>query len=203
MKRLLTVAAAFACVAGLAACSPSNDDATDTDPQRQASAGQDCGNSPSTASAILIANRLDQEIRFWAGGVYCAQWSGTGNPGHYSGSVIPAGETAYWGLEFANTQRHTFTANFTLTGNGRSILRDPPLYFRLNLNNGLNETSEISTSPASANESFSSSYVVGDDAAGPIRIVTSAVNNPKDGTWTGSAGRAEKWGFLVSLQNTR
>lgn len=202
MKRLLTVAAAFACVAGLAACSPSNDDATDTGPQRQASAGQDCGNSPSTASAILIANRLDQEIRFWAGGVYCAQWSGTGNPGHYSGSVIPAGETAYWGLEFANAQRHTFTAKFD-TKTGRSILRDPPLYFRLNLNNGLNETSEISTSPASANESFSSSYVVGDDAAGPIRIVTSAVNNPKDGTWTGSAGRAEKWGFLVSLQNTR
>lgn len=204
MKCLLAAVVASVCIVGLAGCSSSNDDSADTAPKRQASAGQDCGNSPSTASAILIANRLEQEIRFEAGGVYCVQWSGTGNPGNYSGSVIPAGQTAYWGLEFGNTQRHAFTANFNLTGNGRTILRDPPLYVRFNLNNGFNEVSTITTSPASADASLTSgSYIVGDDAAGPIRIVTSAVLNPKDGSWTGSAGRAEKWGFLISLQNVK
>ena len=204
MKLLLAAILASACVAGLTACSSSNEDAADTSPERQASAGQDCRKSPSTASAILIANRLEQEIRFEAGGVYCAQWSGTGNPGNYSGSVIPAGKTAYWGLEFGNTQRHGFTANFILTGNGRSILRDPPLYVRLDLNDASkNEVSKISTSPASADASFSSdTYIVGDDAAGPIRIVPAAVTNPGDGTWTGSAGRA-KTGFLIRLQNVR
>jgi len=202
---LSIASAAFA----LAACGNSGDSATTTASRQAASTATDCGNSLSTSTALLVSNRLDKDIVFKAGNVYCVQWSGTGNPNFYSGRTLKPGQTGYWGLEAANTRtgRHRFDASFTVAPGGASIISSPPLTVSLQLDdkdvtNNKRKPSAIITSPAGGTAHRNAMYVVGSLDGQQVRMLTGVVKNPGDGSWAGSAGRAD-WGFQMRFQYVR
>ena len=210
MRRLFAGAAVTSVVLALGACGGSSDEGATTTASRQAaSTATNCGNSPSTSTALLVSNRLDKDIVFKAGNVYCVQWSENGNPNFYSGRTLKAGQTGYWGLEAANTRtgRHRFDASFTTNSAGTSLLSSPPLTVTLQLDdkdvtNNNRKPSAIITSPAGGAAQRNAMYVVGSLDGQQVRMLTGVVKNPGDGSWTGSAARAD-WGFQMRFQYVR
>lgn len=210
MRRLTAGAAVTSVALALGACGGSSGDSATTTASRQAaSTATNCGHYPSTSTALLVSNRLDKTIVFSAGNVYCVQWSENGNPNFYSGRTLKPGQTGYWGLEAANTRtgRHRFDASFKTSPDGASILSAPPLTVTLQLDdkdvtNGKRKPSAIITSPAGGAGHRNAMYVVGSLGGQQVRILTGVVKNPGDGSWTGSAARAD-WGFQMRFQYVR
>ncbi len=203
LSTMIAVPAIAAAAITLSACGSDDVAGTASDPVRGASqAALVCPNIGSSASALMLDNRLGVDLAFRASGVDCANWSETGNPTTYNGRAFGDwNKVVQWGLQPANGANPTFVASFVTSPEGTPVATLQVKLWQVQVQEGPSnwQPGSIQTRTDYGGAwKTNASYAVGALNGKSVRVVTGVVQNPGDGSWDSpnGAGAAPRAWFM-------
>lgn len=211
--RTLTLAGImFTAAITMSACAAASSAPAGEVTRAAATVGEQCPNVGSTATALIIDDRLDVDLTFDATGINCADWSETGNPTRYSGLIVPRqpGGSAALGLEAADGASPTFSVTFAVNPSPAQPNVSSSTIAALQVKLTLMKYSDGSYLPREilTRQGFSdpwksnASYIIGELSGKPVRIAT-GLTMAGDSTWQDAPATRASRGWFMRLQYAR